>query len=365
MTLSGYQGAAARRGSLRDAASLGCYMLPGGVKDPTPAIERARRAEALGLGTAWLSERFDTKDLPSIAGAITQVTSRVQISTGVTPFGVRHPMVLASMGQTLQALSKERYWMGFGRSASWRWRMYGYPAPTLQSMADTVDILRRLWAGETVTYDGPAGKFPELRLVDRASTKPPPILLAAIGPKSLALAGEHFDGAILHPFLSPEAVRRSFDIVRGAAAKAGRDPQALRCVASVVVAPDMTPEQTAHAIRARGAGYFQVSGLGDMLVAANAWDTEDLVKYRNHPILAELAGRPADKILPRQTLIDISYALPEHWIPSTSAAGSSLEVARRLHDYLDAGADDLLLHGATPEFMSPMVEAFVAERRVW
>ncbi len=345
----------------RDASRLGCYMLPGGVKDPTAAIERSRKAERLGLGTAWLSERFDTKDLPALAGALSQTTNRIEIAAGITPFGLRHPMVLGSMGQTLQALTKGRFTLGFGRSASWRWQMYGFPAPTLQSMADTADILRRLWAGETVSYKGPAGEFPSIRMAERADVPPPPMLMAAVGPKTLELAGRHFDGVILHPFLITEAVQRSAKIARDAAAKAGRDPARLRVTATVVVAPGMTPDEAAHAIRARGAGYFQVSGLGDMLAKANQWPDEDLARYRAHPVLAALQGKPADKLLSRQQLIDISYSMPEHWIPSSSASGTPQECARRLHAYMDAGADDILLHGATPEYLDEMVASFVAE----
>ena len=80
-------------------------------------------------------------------------------------------MVLASMGQTLQALTGERFALGLGRSALWRWQAYGVPAPTLESLGDTADILRRLWAGETVAYDGPLGTFPALRLAQRPDVR--------------------------------------------------------------------------------------------------------------------------------------------------------------------------------------------------
>src|SRR5580698_4213700 len=116
---------------------LGCYVLPGGVQDPTPAIAEAQAAEQLGLGAVWIGERYDTKDLPSLAGAIGQATSRVRIGAAVTSPGLRHPMVLASMGQTLQALTGGRFALGLGRSAAWRWRAYGVPTPTLASLRDT------------------------------------------------------------------------------------------------------------------------------------------------------------------------------------------------------------------------------------
>ena len=59
----------------RPASLLGSYVLPGGVGDPRLVVEQARVAEASGLGTVWIGERYDTKDLPSLAGALTQTTS--------------------------------------------------------------------------------------------------------------------------------------------------------------------------------------------------------------------------------------------------------------------------------------------------
>jgi 5,10-methylenetetrahydromethanopterin reductase len=343
----------------RSAAQLGCYVLPGGVPDPRPGLDQARTAEALGLGTVWIGERYDTKDLPSLAGALSQVTDRVRIAAGITHTGLRHPMVLASMGQTLQALSDERFMLGLGRSAMWRWNNYGAPAPTLASLGDHATILRRLWAGETVTYDGPAGHYPLLRLAQHSPLPAPPMLLAAVGPKTLALAGRAFDGVILHPFLTPAAVGRSVKIVRDAAIEAGRDPDALRIAATVVSAPDLTPEQEGLAVGSRAAGYFHVSGLGDSLVAANGWDPDDLARYRNHPTLLALDGKQADKALSREVLVGLSATMPADWLPSASAAGPSSACAARLHEYLDAGADEIILHGSRAEHLAPLVDAFV------
>jgi probable F420-dependent oxidoreductase len=344
----------------RDARALGCYVLPGGVTDPRLALDQARATEALGFGAVWIGERFDTKDLPSLASAIGQVTERVSIGAAVTVPGVRHPMVLASMGQTLQSLTNERFSLGFGRSAAWRWRQYGVPAPTLASLGDTADILRRLWAGETVTYSGPAGEFPELRLAQRADVAPPPLLLAAIGPKTLALAGSKFDGVILHPFLTPAAVHRSLGIVRDAAIAAGRDPAKLRGIATVVVAPDRTDRDAALAVGARAAGYLQLRGLGDALAAANRWSADDLADYRAQPKLAALGERSADKSLSRDELVELSRALPADWLSSSSAIGSGTSCADRLREYLAADADELVLHGSTAEHLGGLADAFSA-----
>jgi probable F420-dependent oxidoreductase len=335
-------------------SQLGCYVLPGGVSDSRPAIDQARAAEALGLGAVWIGERYDTKDLPSLAGAITQVTDTVRIGAAITHTGLRHPMVLASMGQTLQSLSNGRFRLGLGRSASWRWQAYGIAPPTIASMCDTAEILRRLWAGETVSYDGPAGSFPSLWLPQRPDGEPPPLLLAAVGPKTIDAAGRSFDGVILHPFLTVDAVREARRRFVRAAEDSGRDPAALRCVATVAVAPDTTEEEAKLAIESRAAGYLSVVGLGDAIARANGWNEEDLARYRSQTTLVGLNGLTADKHLSRRQLIDLCDQIPSDWIASSSAAGTAAFVASRLEEYLAAGADEIIIHGTSGAGLAPL-----------
>ncbi len=343
---------------MEHVSALSAYILPGGVKNPRKGIDQARVAESIGMGGVWLGERFDTKEFSAVLGACSQVTAKIQLGVGITPMGVRHPMVLASAGQTLQSLCEGRFRFGFGRSADWRWTGYGYPAPTLASMGDVAKILRRLWVGETVSYDGPAGCFPSIRLPELTGDAQPPLYLAAVGQKTLALAGEVFDGAILHPFLTPDAVARSVRTVREAAAKAGRDPAATRIVATVACAPDMSDEDAALAINSRAAGYLQVNGLGDSIAAANGWRAADLAAYRADPRLVALGGKTADKHMTRAELIELTKVMPAEWLPSSSASGNSLEVAAKFRAYLDAGADEILTHGATAEKLAGVVDAF-------
>ena len=344
----------------RSRKLLGCYVLPGGVTDPRVGLEQARAAEQLGLGAVWIGERYDTKDLPSLAGAIGQVTERVAVGAAVTHPGLRHPMVLASMGQTLQSLTGGRFRLGLGRSAAWRWRQYGAPVPTLASLGDTADLLRRLWRGETVSYQGPAGDFPELRLAQRADVTAPPLLLAAIGPKTLALAGRAFDGVLLHPFLTPDGVRHSIAVVRDAAGGRGSRPgiAALRRRGGGGTRP-VAHRHRRSRWRARAAGYLQLRGLGDALAAANGWSADDLARYRAaNPRSAALGERSADKALPRDELVELSRTMPRDWLPSSSAVGGAPACARRLHEYVDAGADELLLHGTTAEHLDGLAAAF-------
>jgi 5,10-methylenetetrahydromethanopterin reductase len=340
------------------AAALGCYVLPGGVSDPNPAITQARAAEALGLGTVFVGERYSTKDLPSLAGALSQVTRRVRVAAGVTHVGTRHPMVLASMGQTLQALTGGRFVLGFGRGTAARWHAYGIDPPTEQTLVDTANLLRRLWAGERVTYTGALGTFPDLALIERAPVPPPPLLLAAIGPRTLDVGGATFDGVILHPFLTTDAVHRAAERARSAAEAQGRDPAALEIHATVIVAPDHAADEV---VGARALGYLLMGEVGEALIRSNQWDPAGLDAVRADP---RVAGRPYSDLKSVSTteLTAIGHGLPGEWLTGGAAIGTPTECALRLAEYLDAGATGILLHGTTPDRMDGLVEAFVACR---
>jgi probable F420-dependent oxidoreductase len=342
-------------------ARLGAYVLPGAAQDPAAGIDQARATERMGFGTVWIGERYDTKDLGALAGALSQATRRVQLAAGITHPYLRHPMVLASMGQTLQALTSGRFRLGLGRSASWRWAAYGQPAPTLAALADIAGILRRLWDGQTVEYDGPLGRFPQLRLPVVLDAEPPELLLAAIGPKTLALAGRCYDGVILHPLLTPGAVRRSAGIVRAAAQEAGRDPDRVRCYATVLCAPAVSDAERRLAIEARAAGYLSLPGLGDSLARINGWDEADLARYRGQQVLTDLGGKPADKYLSRAELIKLCDGMPPSWLASCTAAGTLGRTASVLARYLASGADELILHGVVGERLTPLADYLAAE----
>ena len=247
--------------------ALGAYALPGRVTDPGAVVGQAQAAERLGLRTVWLSERWGTKDLGVIAGAVSQVTSRVRIASGITHLQSRHPALLASLAMTAQALSGGRFVLGVGRSVDAMWKAVGLPRSTNASIVDHADIFRRLCRGEKVRYDGPAGTYPSLRLNDLPDQPVPPLVFAAIGPKGLELAGRHFDGVLLHPFLTTAAVRRSVEVVRGAERAAGRPPKSVRVYATVVVACELPAEEELAVVGARAVTYYQIPGFGERLAA--------------------------------------------------------------------------------------------------
>ena len=120
-------------------------------------MEQAKEAERIGVAGVFLAERWENKEVASGLGALSQVTDRVRLVAGLTHFGTRHPLVLAGMAASLQNLSKGRFTLGFGRGVPPAFAQFGIPVINNQGMVDYADILRRLWAGETISYPGLQG----------------------------------------------------------------------------------------------------------------------------------------------------------------------------------------------------------------
>lgn len=336
--------------------TLYSYVLPGHVKDARAVIGQAREAERLGLGGIFLSERWETKELGATMGALTQVTERIDLVAGLTHFGTRHPLVLAGMGATMQALSGGRFTLGFGRGVPPAFRKLGIPVPNNEGMADYADILRRLWAGETITYDGGAGTYPAMQLA-QACDNPPPILLGATGPKTLAMAGAHFDGVVLHPFLTVEGVRKSARIVRDAARAAGRDPAALTIYACIVTAPDYLGEVECAKLRdARAVSYFMHRHVGLPIIEMNGWDEAPMDRLIAMD-LARLDYGQTNVDEAKRLMTEAARSLPTDWLLGGSASGSVETCLERYGEYLAAGADRILIHGTTPDQQGKLIAA--------
>jgi probable F420-dependent oxidoreductase len=335
---------------------LGIYVLPGRITDPARGITEAEEAERLGLGAIWLSERFALKEPAVLCGAIANATSRVRIC-GTMYAHVRHPVVSASVCNVLAAISHDRFALVLARSVKEHFAAMGLPPLTFDRLADFISIVRRLWAGEKVSYDGVLGRFPSLYLNDRYAGAPPPIVFTAIGPKALAFAGQYCDGVLLHPFLTPAAVARSAAVVHEAAEKAGRDPKAVKIHATVVTAPELSPQEEAAIVGGRAVTYFQNALIGGLLVNVNGWDPADLHKLHNHPMFSSPETKNADRAFTRDQLAEVSRQLPQWWLTEAAAVGGAGHCAARLQDYFAAGADDILLHGLSPFQLKPLLAA--------
>jgi len=341
-------------------SNLGFYVLGGQPESPRDLIPEVTRAEELGLGAVFISERWNTKEAVTLSGAVGAVSSRIQIATAATNHSTRHPLVTASYATTMHRLTGGRFTLGIGRGVRPLFAAAGLPQVTTAQMEDFAHLMRRLFHGETVVgHDGPAGKYPALRL-DSTFDENIPLGLVAFGPESLRLGGRAFDQVVLHTFFTDDTLARCVRTVKEAAEQAGRDPDAVKVWSCFATVGDHIPEpDRLRKTVGRLATYLQ--GYGDLMVRTNAWDPGVLERFRADEIVARFTGPPLRVIDSQDTSITdlehIAGLLPSDWL-APAATGSPEQCAAAVRRQFDLGADGVILHGATPDELAPILAAY-------
>ena len=334
---------------------LGFYTLGGHVDNPRQMLTELAEAENLGLGQAFLSERLNVKEACALSGAAGAATESIGITTAATNHNTRHPAITAAFATTMHRLTAGRFTLGLGRGLRPQLAGLGLPPVTTAQLEAFAALMRRLWQGETIRdYDGPLGIFPKITL-NEDFDEHIPLGITAFGPATLALAGRAFDVVVLHTFFSDDTVRRCVETVRTAAEQAGRDPATIKiwsCYATVTT--DLDEETILLKTVGRMATYLQV--YGDLLVRTNNWDTTDLHRFRTADVVRGL-GRWADELRDIDTLKALEKAIPRSWL-DCAAVGTAAECARKVRDQFDLGVDGVIMHGATPVELTPVVHSY-------
>ncbi len=218
--------------------------------------EIAREAEQLGYTDAWSLEvdGIDCFSPLAVIGSATQL----RLGTAIANVYTRGPATLAMTAAGLAEVAPGRFCLGVGAGSqpiveSWNGGTFSRPATRVR---ETVEFLRRVFAGERVVFEGETFTVQGFRL-SRIPTAPIPIHVAALRPAMLRVAGQVGDGAIIN-WLSAEDVKKSVAVVREAAQKAGRDPEAVEITARLFVCVDPPSEATETGIRRHINTYLNV-----------------------------------------------------------------------------------------------------------
>jgi G6PDH family F420-dependent oxidoreductase len=193
--------------SERTAIRLG-WWLSSEEHDPRDLVEQARRAEAAGFSTAMISDHLrpwvrrtgHASFVWTTLGAIAQATEQIEVGTGVTAMVHRAtPINIAHAAATAGVLFEGRFFLGVGTGERLNEQSFGQRWPTNRErqaqLRESIGLLRRLWAGETVDHRGEYWTIESLDLSTRPAV-PPPVYVAVSGARSAALAGELGDGII-------------------------------------------------------------------------------------------------------------------------------------------------------------------------
>jgi len=187
---------------------------------PDVAVSTARLAEDLGYASFWTAETTGPEAFTILAAAGAAAPG-LDLGTGVMALQLRTPMVVAMAGATLQALHPDReVLLGVGISSpvvTERWHGVRYGERPLDRVREYVTLLRLCLSGEKVDFAGDFYQVKGFRLGLRLGERRPRILVGALNPAMLRLAGELADGVLLnylpasHVPWSVEQVRKGGD----------------------------------------------------------------------------------------------------------------------------------------------------------
>ena len=331
------------------------YTLAGAPKTPRDLIAEVQQAETLGLGSAFISERLNVKEAATLSGAVGAVSSEIGIATAATNQNTRHPMVTAAFAMTMHKLSEGRFSLGLGRGIAPMFDAYGLPHIKTAQIEDFVGLMRRIWRGEIIVgHDGPAGKYPLLTMGPDYDEHIP-MTFTAFGPNSLALGGRAFDAVVLHTFFSDETTARCVAAVKRAALQAGRDPGKVRVWSCFATVGDHLPEELRlKKTVGRMATYLQA--YGDLMVQTNDWDPAVLQRFRDDELVKNFRGALDTSATPEQ-LADVAQLIPDEWL-AAAATGSPEQCVAKIRGQFDLGCDGVILHGASPAELEPIVATY-------
>jgi F420-dependent oxidoreductase-like protein len=218
------------------------------------AVSGARAAAEQGFSGYWMSQIFGF-DALTVLAIVGREVPGIEVGTGVVPTYPRHPMMLAQQALTTNVAAGGRLVLGIGLSHQIVIEtMYGlsFEKP-LRHMREYLSILMPLIQTGSVAFSGET--FSAQASIDVPGSTPCPVLVAALGPKMLELAGQVTDGTMTW-MTGPETLS-SFTVptIAKAAADAGRPSPRIGAGMPVCVTDD------ADGARARAAQIFQVYGV--------------------------------------------------------------------------------------------------------
>jgi G6PDH family F420-dependent oxidoreductase len=166
----------------------------------------------------WVEEQGHSPNAWPVLGAAAQATERLPLMTFVTCPAFRyHPAVVAQQAATVGVLSGGRFTLGLGAGENLNEHVVGggWPVPRIrhERLAEAAEIIRALFTGEYVNFQGRHFTVERARLYDLPE-QPPPVGIAVSGPDSVALAARHADAMIA---VEPDgALVQAFDQAGGA-----------------------------------------------------------------------------------------------------------------------------------------------------
>ena len=294
------------------------------LRDPLPwhdLVLATELIEGTGYETLFVPEISGREGFAQLAG-LARATISLRLATGVLPLTSRALPVTAMGAATVAELSRGRFILGLGA---------GTPGPgTLQRLRDAVSFLRKAFVGQEVNAPGEEEPFQLSLDVPEAV----PIWLAALGPKTMRLAGEVADGVLLN-WCTPERVRFAATQIREGAERAGRDPSDVTIAVYTRACVGQEPSVARELLRVPAHDYLSIPHYRGQfeqegIIAAGAKGdraADAIIDAVCLPSDVDAAPRRLDEYRDAGADIPVVYPVPNPSDPASSLTGTILALA--------------------------------------
>ncbi|MCK5264102.1 MAG: LLM class flavin-dependent oxidoreductase [Candidatus Thorarchaeota archaeon] len=300
-----------------------------GVFPVKEAVELAKLAESLGLGSVWFAEDYFFRGGIPYMAAAAMATEKIRIGLGVVNPYSRHPALIAMEFATLDEMSNKRTVFGLGSGVPfWMEQMGIYDKKPISRTRACVDLVRKIMTGENINHEDKFFTAKDIKLVFEPVRKSAPIYLAFEGPQGLTLSGEIGDGVILSIFCTPGYVKFAWDKVAEGAKKAGKSLENYEMVAYMPMVIDDDLDKALGIAREFSKLYLPHSQAGGPLMSHAG------VKAEENLAMAEAVKKGDDALL--------SQLITDKMLQELCVIGDADTCTKKLHQMVDSGANTLV-----------------------
>ena len=259
------------------------------VRTLAESVARAKAAERLGYESVWTTQMPDARDAAVVLAAYASETTRIKLGTGVLPIYTRHPTAMVQMAASLDELSGGRFILGIGISHKVTVEgMWGLKLDSpVDAMREYLTIVRAGLRDGQTSFEGT--HFTARSVYSAPRRAEIPIMLSALNPRMLDLAGEMADGVVLY-MCTPDYVRDHIvPAVKAGREKAGKTLEGFDIVSAVPVCLT-TDRAAAHDVFRKTVGRYASLPYYRKMMDASGLGAELEQDPIGERVLDELAG---------------------------------------------------------------------------
>jgi 5,10-methylenetetrahydromethanopterin reductase len=303
--------------------------------DLRDGLDYVRYAEGRGFEAVWQAESRLVRDAIVPMAAYAAVTERIKVGSGVINNWTRNIGLLAATFLTLDDLAPDRIICGIGAWWDPLARNVGIDRrKPLLAMRETVDVLRRLWNMERVTFHGEFHHVDGIELDVVHGRREPrniPILIGATGDKMMEMTGEIGDGVVLNYCVPPEYNDKALELLDAGAKRSGRTAMDLDRPQLVVCSVDHDHDKAIDTTRELLTQYLAQQPH----IAKASGVSQEVVNQ-----IQSILGWPAT----HEQIQRAKHLVPEDLILRISASGTPDEARSKVAEYRKHGCTCPILY---------------------